>query len=70
MNTDFGPNPYFASFPPCSLKSALSGCAHLNQVILFQQMFTECGPHAGNQAQWPAEPDVPNGENSSAHRTN
>lgn len=30
----------------------LSGCAHLSQVILFQQMFIECGPCARSKLEW------------------
>ena len=51
MNTDFGLNFYSVAFPQTSL-SLNSGCSHLSQVILFQQMFTEHGQVPGAGLVW------------------
>lgn len=51
MNTDFGLNSYSVAFPQTGL-SLNSGCSHLSQVILSQQMFTEHGQVQGAGLVW------------------
>lgn len=76
MNTDFGLIPtlwhaHQADRTDFGSSFLLSGCAHLSQIVLFQQLFTKHGPHArswpgvGSQHSDPHEPDVPSGEVSS-----